>query len=253
MYMNKSVVYRFVSVLFLFTSCEYRLGENFVDLGRLQVDSVLTDVQFYGFAYHQDEKAYVAENSGVASCELFISAGFEVERMIVRLCEMEWESTGKRCDFMLDMDRIPNGSYELSCEVFARMNSGTVAGQVGAEQYVEKRSWPLKINARTGSDKNLRYRMDENGHPEIFWDVDESLRDGFDHFTIEYSYDNVVYIRRSNRFDQRSFVDETYAGAGGTYEVYIYFKDETIRPYSLGKAVLDVSDNTSNPENNPKK
>lgn len=95
--------------------------------------------------------------------------------------------------------------------------------------------------------------MDENGHPEIFWDVDESLRDGFDHFTIEYSYDNVVYIRRSNRFDQRSFVDETYAGAGGTYEVYIYFKDETIRPYSLGKAVLDVSDNTSNPENNPKK
>ena len=44
MYMNKSVVYLFVSVLFLFTSCEYRLGENFVDLGRLQVDSVLTDV-----------------------------------------------------------------------------------------------------------------------------------------------------------------------------------------------------------------
>ena len=180
MYMNKSVVYLFVSVLFLFTSCEYRLGENFVDLGKLQVDSVLTDVQFYGFAYHQDEKAYVAENSGAASCELFISAGFEVERMIVRLGEMEWESTGKRCDFMLDMDRIPNGSYELSCEVFARMNNGTVAGQVGAEQYVEKRSWPLKINARTGSDKNLRYRMDENGHPEIFWDVDESLRDGFD-------------------------------------------------------------------------
>ena len=28
--MNKSVVYLFVSVFFLFTSCEYRLGENFM-------------------------------------------------------------------------------------------------------------------------------------------------------------------------------------------------------------------------------
>lgn len=251
--MNKSVVYLFVSVFFLFTSCEYRLGENFMDFGKLQVDSVLTDVQFYGFAYYSDEKTYIVENSGAASCELYMSAGFEVERMIVRLGEMEWVSDGTRCDFMLDVNQIPNGSYELSCEVFARTNNGTVAGQVGAEQYVEKRSWSLKVNARTGSDKSLRYRMDENGHPEIFWEVDESLRDGFDHFTIEYSYDNMTYIRRSTRFDQRSFVDKTYAGAGGTYEVYIYFKDETIRPYSLGKAVLDVSDNTSNPENNPKK
>ena len=94
--------------------------------------------------------------------------------------------------------------------------------------------------------------MDESGPPEIFWDVDDSLRDGFDHFTIEYSYDNMTYIRRSTRFDQRSFVDERYDGAGGTYEVYIYFKDETIRPYSLGKAVLEASD-TFNPENNLKK
>lgn len=30
--MNKSVVYLFVSVFFLFTSCEYRLGENFMDM-----------------------------------------------------------------------------------------------------------------------------------------------------------------------------------------------------------------------------
>ena len=36
MYMNKSVVYLFVSVFFLFTSCEYRLGENFMDFEKWQ-------------------------------------------------------------------------------------------------------------------------------------------------------------------------------------------------------------------------
>ena len=62
----------------------------------------------------------------------------------------------------------------------------------------------------------------------------------------------MTYIRRSLDFDQRSFVDKTYDGVGGTYTVYIYFKDETIRPYSLGKVVLEVPD-TFNPENNPEK
>ena len=39
MYMNKSVVYLFVSVFFLFTSCEYQLGENFVEMEKLASDS----------------------------------------------------------------------------------------------------------------------------------------------------------------------------------------------------------------------
>ena len=48
MYMNKSVVYLFVSVFFLFTSCEYRLGENFMDFEKWQADSVAMSVDFYG-------------------------------------------------------------------------------------------------------------------------------------------------------------------------------------------------------------
>ena len=44
MYMNKSVVYLFVSVFFLFTSCEYRLGENFMDFEKWQADSVAMSV-----------------------------------------------------------------------------------------------------------------------------------------------------------------------------------------------------------------
>ena len=36
--MNKSVVYLFVSVFFLFTSCEYRLGENFMDFEKWQAE-----------------------------------------------------------------------------------------------------------------------------------------------------------------------------------------------------------------------
>ena len=46
--MNKSVVYLFVSVFFLFTSCEYRLGENFMDFEKWQADSVAMSVDFYG-------------------------------------------------------------------------------------------------------------------------------------------------------------------------------------------------------------
>lgn len=246
MYMNKSVVYLFVSVFFLFASCEYRLGENWVDLGKPPVDSILMGARFNGFAYHPDEKAYMVENSGVASCELYLLAGFEAERMIVRLGEMEWESEGARCDFMLDVDRIPNGSYELSCEVFARMNDGTVAGQVGAEQYVEKRSWPLKINARTESDLSLRHRVNEEGRAEISWEVDESLRARFSHYRIEFTTvdgnTHATYVVQRADFAPCSYVDTHYAGEKGTYKVYLYFKSDADRPCSLGSLDLEQAE-----------
>ena len=63
--MNKSVVYLFVSVFFLFTSCEYRLGENFMDFEKWQADSVAMSVDFYGpFIHDWENKIFVVEHSG---------------------------------------------------------------------------------------------------------------------------------------------------------------------------------------------
>lgn len=67
----------------------------------------------------------------VAACQISPLPGFEVEKQIVRIGEMEWESDGTRCDFMLDVDLIPNGSYELSCEVFARTIMGRLPDRSG--------------------------------------------------------------------------------------------------------------------------
>ena len=67
--MNKSVVYLFVSVFFLFTSCEYRLGENFMDFEKWQADSVAMSVDFYGpFIHDWENKIFVVEHSGNAAC-----------------------------------------------------------------------------------------------------------------------------------------------------------------------------------------
>ena len=69
--MNKSVVYLFVSVFFLFTSCEYRLGENFMDFEKWQADSVAMSVDFYGpFIHDWENKIFVVEHSGNAACQI---------------------------------------------------------------------------------------------------------------------------------------------------------------------------------------
>ena len=212
--MNKSVVYLFVSIFFLFISCEYQLGENFMDFEKRQVDSVAMSVDFYGpFIHDVENGTFVVENSGDAVCQIDPLPGFEIEKQIIRLGEMVWESNGTQCDFRLDVDLIPNGSYELSCEIIARMNSGTVAGQVGIEHYVEKRSWPLKVN------------------------------DGFDHYRIEFTTlkkgANYIYTTRRSDFDIHSYADKRYAGEKGTYKVYLYFKAEADRPRSLGSLDLE--------------
>jgi hypothetical protein len=97
MYMNKSVVYLFVSVFFLFTSCEYRLGENFMDFEKWQADSVAMSVDFYGpFIHDLENKIFVVEHSGNAACQISPLLGFEVEKQIVRIGEMECKRENKR-------------------------------------------------------------------------------------------------------------------------------------------------------------
>lgn len=166
MYMNKSVVYLFVSVFFLFTSCEYQLGENFVEMEKLPSDSVTLSVDFYGLAYYQAENAYVIEHSGSAACEVYPLPGFKVEKLVVRLGEMEWESDEARCDFMLDVDRIPNGSYELSCEIFSRTNSGTVAGQVGTSNMRKSEVGPLRSVRVPGATRSSAIRWTKADIPK---------------------------------------------------------------------------------------
>ena len=69
--MNKSVVYLFVSIFFLFISCEYQLGENFMDFEKRQVDSVAMSVDFYGpFIHDVENGTFVVENSGDAVCQI---------------------------------------------------------------------------------------------------------------------------------------------------------------------------------------
>ena len=62
--MNKSVVYLFVSVFFLFTSCEYRLGENFMDFEKWQADSVAMSVDFYGPFIHEADRPHWRDGMG---------------------------------------------------------------------------------------------------------------------------------------------------------------------------------------------
>lgn len=233
--MKKSVVYLFVSAFFLFTSCEYQLGENFVEAEKPPVNEELADVSLN--IHYPPGMPFEIEKSFMFGYDVFLY-GRKFESCVFRLGDLVWERKEKSGQFWLDVDQIPNGTYELACEVLYRSNSGSIADRFGTELSVAGKTWQVKVMARNETDHPLSYRINEEGHLELSWEVDESLRSEFDHYTIEFSRDNYTYIRRSNRFDQRTFVDTTYDGGSGIYKVYIYFKDEAVRPYSLGIAIL---------------
>lgn len=234
--MKRSVVYLFVSVFFLFTSCEYQLGENFVEVEKPPVDKEQADVSLN--IHYPPDMAFEIEKSFMFGYDVFLQ-GRKFESCIFRLGDLVWERKEKSGQFWLDVDQITNGRYELVCEVLSRSNSGSIADRFGTELSVARKTWQVKIMARNETDRPLAYRINEEGHLELSWEVDESLRSEFDHYTIEFTRDNYTYIRRSNNFDQRTFVYTNYDGGHGIYKVYIYFKDETVRPYGLGIAVLE--------------
>ena len=71
-----------------------------MDFEKWQADSVAMSVDFYGpFIHDLENKIFVVEHSGNAACQISPLLGLEVEKQIVRIGEMEWESDGTRCDF----------------------------------------------------------------------------------------------------------------------------------------------------------
>lgn len=106
---------------------------------------------------------------------------------------------------------------------------------------MEKRSWPLKINARTESEFSLRHRVNEEGLIEIFWEVDGALRAGFDHYQIEFSTidENAhsTYITQRSDFDKCFYADKRYAGEKGNIRsIFISSRKPTV-PVRLDRLI----------------
>lgn len=234
--MKKNFIYLFISLALFLTGCESGLGDNFVDVepqsgnglqmkiySNLPDDGTLLEIDDY---YHI---WYDIETPG----HVFQSCTF-------RMGGKEWEEKEPSGYFVIYANEFPNNIYELTCEVQVKTGNGSIADQLGTEFFVQKQNWQVRVISRDPSSDPLANKVNEEGFLELSWDVDEKLRADFDHYEVVCNSPNVTHVLTN--FDRRTYVDKSYGGGETTYEVYIYFKDVTARPYSLGTAVLHQID-----------
>lgn len=234
--MNKKVIYLFMSLFLLLAGCEYELGENYIDFEEPSKDLKI-DVNL-GLS-ENEQGQFVVKDSRVIGYEINLP-DFQVTKCLFRLGNKSWEGKGAYGQFSIDTNQFPNNIYELSCEVYGKMANGSIFDQVGSEISLGKKTWPLRVLVSDASDRPLSYRLKENGLVEVWWEKDEKLRASFDHYEVFVYRSKATWIYHLNNFDQCSFEDYTYNDGPVTFEVYYYPKEVTGRPFSFGKAILDV-------------
>lgn len=236
--MKRRVVYLFLSLFILLAGCEYETGENLVELEVPSADDVHAEIELWGVPV--GEQIYIEGSTSIAySIRVpgyrFLKCEFEID-------DQKWEMEGASGDFYVNTDHLSNGMHELSCRIYLKTNSGSLLDQANGEAFIGEKTWPVKVFVRETGDIPLAYRVNEEGYIELSWETEEDLRAQFDHYRIVYSKPHYSYERKIGSFDSRTFVDRGYVGEACTYEVFIYFKDESIRPYSLGKTELKAVD-----------
>lgn len=236
--MKKSVVYLFMSLLALFQGCEYGLEDNFVEM---DVPSKELKMDISLGLNENDEGQLMVTDAYLIDYEVKV-AGFVVRRCVFGMGGTTWEEEGSRGSFVIDPKLFPNNVYELSCEVYGKRGDGSVYDQAGDELLGGKQTWQVRVLTIDPSDRQLPYRVDEEGYLEVSWEKDENLRASFDHYKLIISRNHYNLVQTIKKFDICSYVDDWYAGGDASYEVYYYPKEVTGRPRSLGRLELKQID-----------
>lgn len=153
-----------VLLLFL-ASCEIELGENYVEVERpgenMEVTALLSSANV-GEVIETDGNSWLDYSLQMDKGQLI--------QCTFRINGQEWVFfTDKE---MLYLDRAifdKSGDYQLTCEAIYAVNYGSIAGQLGGEQYVCELSWTIRLTDFEIPDNSLRYEINEAGQLVLRW------------------------------------------------------------------------------------
>ena len=153
-------------IFFFILGCEYNLHDNFVNIeNSLDKDiqmGIYLDVESDGDTLYMHEFTYIQFN-----LETF---GYEVYSCIFRLGNMlddtkgstEWNFNKSSGSFYISSSIYTTGHYTLTCDIYVKSGTGSIADQLGAELFYGTFQWPVEFHNDT--EPSLSHNINEEGY-----------------------------------------------------------------------------------------
>lgn len=156
-----------------------------------------------------------------------------------RLQDQSWRIDSKEGDIYLDPARLSIGYDTLVLELRFPTNSGSIAGNLNQEFYIEKKKWVAIIDNSLAEPISPVASTTPQGYLKLSWPRCEQYN--FMNYTIHvadsYGYFNTVLI--SNR-DHNYFVDSCFIGGNISYSIYSRIYGSSQQNYGTGAVITEA-------------
>ena len=233
--MKNVVVYLFVSLCLLLNACEYETGENFIEVKKpsdkpvqMKIELSMDNVGEELFIYEPVPIGYRIEVEG----HPFLKCNFSIGTVKV-------ESNDPTGNIYLAGENLPDGDYTLTCEIYVRSGSGSIADQVGGEAYLGTYSWPVHIVINERPEQSFSGHLNSDGYLEFTWKKPAVSPTAFAYYKLTDVTGKEIIIEDLN---QESYVCKSYVGQLGYYSLKAYFKNPQRTPWDMGLGYMDEQD-----------
>ena len=231
--------------------CEYKLHDNFVVIEKPVDENI--GINIYLDVESDGKTIYMYENNRIQfNIE---TSGYEAHSCIFRLDNMlddtkgstEWSFNKSSGSFYFSGSKYTEGHYILTCDVYIKSGTGSLADQLEAELFYGTFQWPVEFYVNP--EPSLSHRINEEGFLELLWKKPFIMESDFICYKVYYNDNECVVITDP---DETSFVCESYFGEYAKFHVIAEMKAD--RMWNMGnidlyQQTIEVVADYSNDEN----
>lgn len=201
----------FVSVLFTMISCEYSpSGESFQNIDEPIAEQANVQLNF-------DDSVIVTNGTSYLTYDISFMQ-LEVEKVECYLDNEQIYSSGSKVgEIRLSYQNIRSGSYNFEMKIYASSNNGSVADQLGAEQYVYTNEWTLVMTGGPPPELNITNISIVDGQLKVEWERYDNFN--FDRYEV---LKNGQEIYSTEDINTTSYSDPLYVGGVVTYQLKLW-------------------------------
>lgn len=219
--MNKT----FFSLLLLLTmgvsSCDMPLADDYYQ-SITEDDNIGVSIVFNT---NWDKGTMMLTGQNTQVIPYSISAyGKEIVVVEMTMGSMKWTLNEAHGELVVYNSELPDGKYTLSCEIYIKGNSGSLANQLDAEYYGGTFSFPVQINRQAEAPKRMRKSINKDGFLAFDWDMPEVSHLEIVDYTLYYN-ENGIHRTKTIAATEHIAVDNEYAGEACKYELRANLKD----------------------------
>jgi len=152
--------------------------------------------------------------------------GKEISAVSFTMGNKEWEVANQPFGILsITPEEFPAGRYTLTCNLYIKSNSGSIADQFNSEYYGGSFSWPVLIDYSMEAPKLIVSQITSERQLQLQWAAPILSHLEVKGYQLDYHRHGSVERTMHTMSTETSYIDPLYAGEGGEYYLSVIVTD----------------------------